>query len=127
MSETRVQLDLHQRMREAERRAQIWQRQYRLLSESLSDAVYIQDEAGNLVSTNAAGAQLSGFAREELLRMNIRQLLAPESSAPVMSLLEQAIADDLHFVTEAEILTRDGSHQPVALRSEEHTSELQSP
>ena len=115
MSETRVQLDLHQRMREAERRAQIWQRQYRLLSESLSDAVYIQDEAGNLVSTNAAGAQLSGFAREELLRMNIRQLLAPESSAPVMSLLEQAIGDDLHFVTEAEILTRDGSHQPVAL------------
>jgi hypothetical protein len=110
-----VELDLNQRMRELERRVQLWQRQYRLLLESLSDAVFIQDEAGNLVSTNAAGAGLSGFAREELLRMNIRQLLAPESCAPVMNLLEHAISGDLHFVTDAQILTREGSHQPVSL------------
>ncbi len=115
MSETQVQLDLSQRMRESERRAQLWQRQYRLLSESLPDAVYIQNESGDLVSINAAGVRLSGFEREELLRMNIRQLLAPESFALVMSLLEQAISGDGYFAAEAEILTRDGSHQRVAL------------
>ncbi|MBZ5620802.1 MAG: PAS domain S-box protein [Acidobacteriia bacterium] len=112
-----MQSDLYQRMRESERRAELWQHQYRLLLDSHPDAVYVQDTAGNLVATNAAGERLSGFGRQELLRMNFRQLLAPESREPVMNLLQQALTGDRHFLSEAEFLTRDGSHQPILLEA----------
>ncbi|HLK62640.1 MAG TPA: PAS domain S-box protein [Bryobacteraceae bacterium] len=115
MSETRVQLDLSDRLRESERRVQFWQRQYQLLCESLSDAVYLQSESGDLVSTNAAGERLSGYPRDQIQSMNICQLLTAESCAPVMSLLEHARRGDRFFETEAEILTRSGTIQPVVL------------
>lgn len=112
MSETRAQADLYQRLLETERRAELWQRQYKLLAQSISDAVFVQDEAGKLISTNSAGEQLSGFARQDLMGMSIRDLLAPES----WELLEGLLAKgDGHFSTDALVLTREGSHQAVAL------------
>jgi len=115
MSEAQRQFDL-QRMLEFERRAELWHRQYRRLLESLPDAVFIQDETGNLVSTNAAGERLSGFTRQELLRMNIRQLL-PEFPEPATDLLEQASGGERQFSAAAELLTRDGSRRPVTLHA----------
>jgi len=110
-----VQPDLQQRLRETERRARLWQRQYRLLSESLPDAVFMQNEAGDVVSANAACERLSGFTREQLLRMNVWQLLSAESHQSLKELLEQAIHGDPNFETEVEILTAEGVHQPVVL------------
>ncbi len=115
MSEAQRQFDA-QRIHELERRAEMWQRQYRFLLESLPEAVYLQDEAGNLVSTNTAGERLSGFTRQELLRMNVRELLTPECQ-------DQAKAGIPQFSAAAELLTRDGSRRPVAL----HASILRAP
>jgi PAS domain S-box-containing protein len=107
MSEARREFDLH-RMRELERRAEMWERQYRLLLDSLPDAVFTEDEKGNLISTNAAGERLSGFPRQELLRIKIRELLPdlpglPESGG--------------HFTAAVELRARDGSRRPVTLHA----------
>ena len=115
MSQAQWQLDL-QRTVELERRAGLWQRQYRLLLESLPEAVYTQDESGNLISTNSAGERLSGFTRQELLRMSVRQLL-PEFHQSSTEMLEQASAGDQQFSAAAELLARDGSRRPVTVHA----------
>ncbi|HEY2014848.1 MAG TPA: PAS domain S-box protein, partial [Bryobacteraceae bacterium] len=106
MTEAQREFD-HHRLLEVERRAELIQRQYHLLLESLSDAVYTHDEGGNLISTNSAGERLSGFTRQELLRMNIRQLVTPR------------IPDDRcgRFTAKGELLTRNGSRRPVAVEA----------
>lgn len=43
------------------------------------EIVYTHDLEGNFTSVNRAGERLSGYAETELLAMNIRQLVMPES------------------------------------------------
>jgi len=52
--------DLAQRALEWQRRAELAQRQYQLLLDGLSDAVYLQDGDVSIVMTNRAGERLSG-------------------------------------------------------------------
>src|SRR4051794_19275602 len=107
MSEARREFDVH-RMRELERRAEMWERQYRLLLDSLPDAVFTEDERGNLIATNAAGERLSGFPRPELLRMKIRELL------PELPALPESGG---HFTAAVELRAHDGSRRPVTLHA----------
>ena len=102
---------------EQERRASRWERRYGLLLESLPEAVYTQDEAGNLIAANAAGEHLSGFSRQELLRLNIRELLPPEFHEMVTALLQQAKDGQRQFSAAAELIARDGSRRPVAMHA----------
>ena len=46
--------------------------------ESANDVMYTHDGQGNLTWVNAAASRLSGYTREELLRMNILDLVVPE-------------------------------------------------
>jgi two-component system cell cycle sensor histidine kinase/response regulator CckA len=92
-----------------------WRQKYEQLLEGLPDAVFVQDPDGNVISTNSAGQRLSGFERSELLQMNIRELLAPNSYDSVIHLLELASAGNQYFSTEAELLTHSGSRVPIDL------------
>ncbi|MGI8998028.1 MAG: EAL domain-containing protein [Pyrinomonadaceae bacterium] len=51
---------------------------YRELFENANDIHYMIDLAGNLTSINKAGENISGYTRDELLRMNISQLVASD-------------------------------------------------
>src|ERR1043165_2674106 len=104
------------RIRELEHRADMWRRQYHLLLEILPEAVYLQDESGNLVSTNSAGVRLTGFSSQELLCMKIGDVLTPDFS-------DQAMSGITQFSAAAELLTRDCTRRPVAV----HVSILREP
>ena len=96
------QEDILCRIHELERKATHWEQRYEQLLDGLPVAIYVQDQNGNIIRTNAAGEQLSGFNREQLLGMNVRQLLTPESYAAVMNLLGRTPPNQ-HCSTDAEL------------------------
>jgi PAS domain S-box-containing protein len=51
---------------------QISERQFRTLFESASDAICVHDMEGNILATNRACADLTGYSLEELGQMNVR-------------------------------------------------------
>lgn len=51
---------------------------YRSLVEDAPYAIWAADHAGNFTAVNRAAEQLSGHAREELLRLNVLDLVHPE-------------------------------------------------
>lgn len=52
---------------------------YRTLFQSAHDAIWVHDMDGNIVSANAAAAKLTGYAVEELCRMNVKSFLSEDS------------------------------------------------
>ena len=61
-------------LRESERR-------YRTLFSKATDGILLLDADGNVVDANDSFARMHGYATDELLRMNLRQLDTPETLA----------------------------------------------
>src|SRR5262245_3802566 len=91
---------------ELEQRAVRWEQRYHRLLAELTDAVYLHDATGAVVSVNPAAERLSGFTREEVLRMNIRDLFSPDLS-------RQAETGVREYSTTCEAVTRGGDRLPV--------------
>ncbi len=90
-----------QALRESEAR-------YRELVDNSNDTLYTHDLAGHFTSVNRAGELLLGHSREELLRMTIDQVVAPESLPLAREMIARKIADEEPTRYEVEVLTRDG-------------------
>jgi len=86
---------------------------YRKLIEDASDIIFTIDLAGNFTSVNTMGERISGYGRQELLGMNLRQIAAPESLAAIRHTMEARLAGESSAALEAELVTRDG--QRVAM------------
>jgi PAS domain S-box-containing protein len=74
-----------QAVRESEER-------YRDLFENASDIIYSHDLQGNLTSFNRAGEQILGYSREEVMRMNLAQVLTPQSVELARSMTARKVA-----------------------------------
>ena len=72
-----ARLDITDR-KEAERRLQASEQQYRSLFDHNPDAVYSFDLEGDFVSANPACEDVSGYAPDELLDSNFEPLIVPE-------------------------------------------------
>lgn len=64
---------------DAKERAEAGERQMALLLDLAPDAFFRGSPTGDLVSVNSKACELTGYARAELLCMNIRQIFTPES------------------------------------------------
>lgn len=51
---------------------------YRDLFENANDLIYTHDLLGNFTSINRAGEKITGYTRDEAVRMNVSQVVAPE-------------------------------------------------
>ncbi|MBI4242392.1 MAG: GAF domain-containing protein, partial [Candidatus Rokubacteria bacterium] len=82
---------------------------YRELLENIIDIVYVHDLEGKLLAVNEAASRVSGYTREELLRMNIAQLMPPEELARQAEIVRRMIAGERvsEFFT-AEFIRKDG-------------------
>src|ERR1022692_1924806 len=63
----------------------------RVLFEAIDDAVFVHDEQGNILDANPAACRRLGYTREELLRLNTRDIDDPEFAAGFQNRLESQL------------------------------------
>jgi len=76
--------------------------------EGSRDAVFITDENSRFVAVNRAACELTGYSKEELLRMRIPDLHKPEDLT-AYNLYHDRIMAGEEIVSEAKILRKDGT------------------
>jgi len=80
---------------------------YYSLLENTSDIIYSHDLQGNCLSINGAGEKITGYSLEELKKMNIAQLIAPEHLELAKRMIERKSHDNTPTVYELDIITKD--------------------
>lgn len=108
--------DITERKR-AEQALQESEERYRELFENAHDLVLTYDLAGNVTSVNKMAERVSGYTREEALRLNLRDIVAPEYLELVGEMMRRKLAGDGPTPYELQIVTRDGSRVPVEVSS----------
>lgn len=88
---------------------------YRDLFENANDLIYTHDLDGNFTSLNRAGELITGYSRDEILKMNISEVVAPEflHAAKKMSALN--VDGEKPATYELEIIAKDGQHVTLEL------------
>jgi diguanylate cyclase (GGDEF)-like protein/PAS domain S-box-containing protein len=80
---------------------------YRDLFENADDIVYTHDLQGNLTSINKAAQRITGYSREEALKMNILQLMDPESRELTHEMIRQKLGGSAQTTREVTIVAKD--------------------
>jgi diguanylate cyclase (GGDEF)-like protein/PAS domain S-box-containing protein len=93
---------------DAERALQASEARYRGLVENASDVVYMHDLAGNFLTINEAGLRLTGYGLEEMRRLNVAALIAPDYLEPAREVTRRQLRDGSQQTYALEILAKDG-------------------
>ena len=81
-----------------------------------NDIILLTDEPGRIIEANDRAVKAYGYSRDELLRLNLAALRAPQVPIPLKNRYKQ-IADQDGFVYESLHRRKDGSEFPVELSS----------
>ncbi|MBI4267683.1 MAG: PAS domain S-box protein [Chloroflexi bacterium] len=84
-------------------------KRYRDLFSNASDAIGIRDLKGNLIKVNRAASTLTGYSVGELTKMNVSDLLTPESIEMVMQNQERLLTGGVPGLCDLELVRRDGT------------------
>ncbi len=84
------------------------EKRYRDLFENATDIVYTHDLEGNFTSLNKAGEVLSGYTREEALRMNVADVVAPALHERILEGIRNRAAGMHVPAYELDVVTKDG-------------------
>ena len=82
------------------------------------EIVYTLDLAGNFTFLNEVGERFSGYICDEVCRMNITQVVAPELAEYVRQQITRTVREWFGAVYEIEIITKD--RRRVALETSTH-------
>lgn len=104
--------------RRAEEALRESEERYRTLVEQASDGIFVADAQGNYLDVNPSGCNMLGYTREEILKLNMRDLASSGSQA------ERPLQfDDLQagkdLITERLLVTKSGAFLPVEISGKE--------
>ncbi|HVF44087.1 MAG TPA: PAS domain S-box protein [Pyrinomonadaceae bacterium] len=88
--------------------------EYRLLLEHASDGIHTYDPRGRILDTNSKFCEMVGYAREELLRLNVEDLVTPEDLAASPVRFDE-LQSGRTLLTERVLLRKDGARLPVEI------------
>jgi len=102
------------RRRRAEEELRRSQERYQEVVENANDIVYTQDLSGNFTSINRAGERVTGYTRDEALKMNMAQVVAPEHLDLARDMIRRKLSGDVETSTyQLDILAKDGRRVPL--------------
>ncbi|MEZ5426579.1 MAG: PAS domain S-box protein [Pyrinomonadaceae bacterium] len=88
---------------------------FRDLFENANDLIYTHDLEGNFTSLNRAGERITGYAREEAIKMNVSQIVAPEYLEQAREMIAQKLDRGTSTAYELEIVTKYGHRVTLEL------------
>jgi len=92
------------------------QERFRELFESAPDGIFVAGPDGRYTDVNAAGCQLLGYSREELLGRSVAEFVAKDD-LPRQAALKRRILEGGMDVSEWRLRRKDGTYVPVELSS----------
>jgi PAS domain S-box-containing protein len=95
-------------LREAEYRSRQNEGRLRELFENATDMMYSTDIEGNIRTANKAFQSVTGYSREELIHMNLRDLVFPEDRDHIERILISRLGGENRLIDEITIRHRDG-------------------
>src|SRR5215813_13864048 len=90
---------------------------HRHLLECASDVIFTHDLDGNFTSFNRAAELLTGYTREEGLRLNIADVIAPEYLAEARNATGRQVSGETLAAREMEIISAGGLRIPIEVNS----------
>ena len=81
---------------------------YRELFENANDIIYTHDLRGNFTSLNRSGERITGYSREEAVRMNVADVIAPDYLNLAREMMAQKTSQGVSSVYELDIITKQG-------------------
>lgn len=91
----------------------------RELFENANDIIYVHDLEGNYTSMNKVGERIIGYTREEALKMNVTDVVAPEYLELARGMLASKVADAKpQTFYQLEIITKDGRRVPLEISTQ---------
>jgi PAS domain S-box-containing protein len=81
---------------------------YRELFENANDIIYTHDLEGNFTSLNRSGERITGYSREETMRMNVADVIAPEYLDLAREMIAHKAAEHVSTVYEIDIISKKG-------------------
>ncbi|HSK64308.1 MAG TPA: PAS domain S-box protein, partial [Pyrinomonadaceae bacterium] len=81
---------------------------YRELFENANDIIYTHDLQGNFTSLNRSGERITGYSREETMKMNVADVIAPEYLNLAREMIAHKAAEHVSTVYEIDIISKNG-------------------
>ena len=86
-----------------------------MMLDLIPDPVYLTDGEGRFVYVNKAAYESPGYTKDEMMRMHLRDLVAPKDQTTLTSHLQTLTEGEQQF--ELEHLTKDGTAVPIVMHS----------
>lgn len=90
---------------------------YREAVENAKNIIYAHDLAGRYTYLNKAGEQITGYTRQEVVRMSFADVVAQEQMDDVRRRISEKLAGAEHSTYEVEIITKDERRVTLETRS----------
>lgn len=112
-----IMRDITSRKR-AEKVVQEMQSRYSDIFDEANDIIYTHDMEGYFTSLNRTGEKISGYSREEALRLKVFDIIAPEFREEAARRIRQKMEKGAEFTRyEVEIFSKSGKRIPLEINS----------